>query len=170
MKIIFNDTDNSCVCASVRTSLTAHILAMDPMLLVMVTSVALARSSLLMLSRFSLLIMWPKLWKHIIYTTWQNNLHFEHKRITLLSSWTSLTNKFTARNVRLCKSHIILVFFSTLTKLKLNWMVWFDKLLEKSMMRGRSNLLGYHRQQSKNPGTLLSMLINELKLMLLIWG
>lgn len=44
-----------------RTSLTAHMRAMEPMLLVMVTSVALARSSLLMLSRFSLLIMWPKL-------------------------------------------------------------------------------------------------------------
>lgn len=41
----------------VSTSLTAHMRAMDPMLLVMVTSVALARSSLLMLSRFSLLIM-----------------------------------------------------------------------------------------------------------------
>lgn len=52
---MLNDSDQDPVC--VCTSLTAHIRAMDPMLLVMVTSVALARSSLLMLSRFSLLIM-----------------------------------------------------------------------------------------------------------------
>lgn len=37
--------------------------AIDPMLFVIVTSVALARSSLLMESRFSLLIMCPKLHK-----------------------------------------------------------------------------------------------------------
>lgn len=57
--ITFDDTGDFCV--RFCTSLTAHMRAMDPMLLVMVTSVALARSSLLMLSRFSLLIMWPKL-------------------------------------------------------------------------------------------------------------
>lgn len=44
-----------------QTSFTAHMRAMEPMLFVMVTRVALARSSLLMLSRLSLLIMWPKL-------------------------------------------------------------------------------------------------------------
>src|SRR6218665_163606 len=43
------------------TSLTAHILAIEPMLLVMVTSVALARSSLLTSLRLSSLIMCPKL-------------------------------------------------------------------------------------------------------------
>lgn len=47
------------------TSFSAHIRAMEPMLLVMVTKVARARSSLLMESRFSLLIMLPKLcWKY----------------------------------------------------------------------------------------------------------
>lgn len=55
MRLPFSACDIDGVCAC--TSLTAHIRAMDPMLLVMVTSVALARSSLLMLSRFSLLIM-----------------------------------------------------------------------------------------------------------------
>lgn len=44
-----------------HTSLTAHMRAMEPMLLVIVTKVALARSSLDMLSLFSLLIMCPKL-------------------------------------------------------------------------------------------------------------
>lgn len=44
-----------------HTSLSAHIRAMEPMLLVMVIRVALARSSLLANSRFSLLIMFPKL-------------------------------------------------------------------------------------------------------------
>ncbi len=44
-----------------RTSLTAHMRAMDPMLLVMVTSVAFARSSRDTSSRFRLLIMLPKL-------------------------------------------------------------------------------------------------------------
>lgn len=48
---------HSGLCTCVFTSLTAHMRAMDPMLLVMVTSVALARSSLLMLSRLSLDIM-----------------------------------------------------------------------------------------------------------------
>lgn len=43
------------------TSLRAHILVMEPMLLVMVTSVALARSSLDTDSLFSLDIMLPKL-------------------------------------------------------------------------------------------------------------
>lgn len=43
------------------TSLSAHIRAMEPMLLVMVVKVALARSSLLTASLFSLLIMFPKL-------------------------------------------------------------------------------------------------------------
>lgn len=60
------------VCVCVCTSLTAHIRAMDPMLLVMVTSVALARSSLLMLSRFSLLIMWPKLWNKPYETAYKH--------------------------------------------------------------------------------------------------
>lgn len=44
-----------------HTSLSAHIRAMEPMLLVMVIKVALARSSLLTDSLFSLLIMFPKL-------------------------------------------------------------------------------------------------------------
>lgn len=44
-----------------NTSLRAHIRAMEPMLLVMVIKVALARSSLLTDSLFSLLIMFPKL-------------------------------------------------------------------------------------------------------------
>lgn len=44
-----------------HTSLTAHMRAMEPMLLVIVTKVALARSSLEILSLFSLLIMCPKL-------------------------------------------------------------------------------------------------------------
>lgn len=48
------------------TSLSAHIRAMEPMLLVMVIKVALARSSLLTESRFSLLIMFPKLEKTIL--------------------------------------------------------------------------------------------------------
>lgn len=43
------------------TSLRAHILVMEPMLLVMVTSVALARSSLDTDSLFSFDIMLPKL-------------------------------------------------------------------------------------------------------------
>lgn len=46
---------------SLSTSLRAHIRAMEPMLLVMVIRVAFARSSLLTDSRFSLLIMFPKL-------------------------------------------------------------------------------------------------------------
>ena len=45
----------------VCTSVTAHMRAMEPMLLVMVTRVALARSSLVTSLRRCLHIMWPKL-------------------------------------------------------------------------------------------------------------
>ena len=45
------------------TSLTAHIRAIEPILFVIVTRVAFARSSLLTSMRFSLLIMLPKLQK-----------------------------------------------------------------------------------------------------------
>ena len=61
--------ENNLQPAGVHTSLTAHMRAIDPMLFVIVTSVAFARSALLTLCRRSALIMWPKLQQHNYQTS-----------------------------------------------------------------------------------------------------
>lgn len=55
------------------TSVAAHMRAIEPMLLVMVTRVALARSSRVASSRLCLLIMWPKLETHPPHYTEDDN-------------------------------------------------------------------------------------------------
>ena len=82
------------------TSLTAHIRAIDPMLLVIDTSVALARSALLTLLRGPLLIMWPKLLPN--RKTENNRIH---KNIHLISYFYCMKCR-TRNNASICTDSI----------------------------------------------------------------